>query len=55
MTDELYEKILKAIKECEWKNSEFGVDVCKMEILPCQRAIDAGKCPVIIKIMRGTE
>ena len=53
MTDELYRKIMKAVEDCEHKNKQMGVDICKMEILPCERTIDAGKCPVIISVMKG--
>lgn len=51
MTDELYEKILKAIKKCRWKNSKMGVDVCRGAILPCREVIDLGKCPIIKDLM----
>ena len=49
LTDEDVDNINKLIKTCRYRIKDFGM--CKMAILPCERAIDKGKCMTIIEYM----
>ena len=44
MTDEQVAKINELVNKC--KNKTSGV--CALQVLPCERVIDTGRCPVII-------
>lgn len=52
MTDEDVSEINRLVKECKQKNS---FDICRLEVLPCSRVIDNGKCPVIIEYLQNKE
>lgn len=49
MSDEDVDNINKLVKNCRYRIKDFGL--CKMAILPCERAIDKGKCMTIIEYM----
>lgn len=49
LSDEDVEKINKKIKDCRYRVECYGL--CKMAILPCERAIDKGQCTTIIEYM----
>ena len=49
MSDEDVDNINKLIENCRYRVKDFGM--CKMAILPCERAIDKGKCMTIIEYM----
>ena len=52
MTDEQYEKVLKAIDECYWRSDMGGgQSVCGLHCLPCKRVIDRGQCTEIQKVL----
>lgn len=52
MTDEDVSEINKLVKECEQRHS---FDICRLEVSPCSRVIDNGKCPVIIEYLQNKE
>lgn len=52
MTIEDVSEINRLVKECKHKNN---FDVCRLEVLPCSRVIDNGKCPVIIEYLQNKE
>lgn len=49
MTDKQVTEINRIIKECPHK--QLGT-VCRMQVLPCARAIDKGICPEIIEYLQ---
>jgi hypothetical protein len=49
MTDKQVAEINRIIKECPHK--QLGA-VCRMQVLPCARAIDKGICPEIIDYLQ---
>lgn len=49
MSDEDVDNINKLIENCRYREKNFGL--CKMAILPCERAIDKGECVTIIEYM----
>ena len=49
MSDEDVEKINELVKDCRYRVKDFGL--CKMAMLPCERAIDKGQCMTIIEYM----
>lgn len=53
MTDEMYEKVIKAIDECEWRKDMCGINICSAEVVPCENVIDAGDCQIIKRVLRG--
>ena len=48
MTDKQVAEINKIVKECGYRQQ----GVCRMEVLPCARAIDRGICPEIIDYLQ---
>lgn len=40
------------IKTCEWRNDAIGTPVCNAKIAPCEKIIESGKCPVLIKLFK---
>lgn len=48
MTDKQVEEINKLVKNCKYNTSE----VCRLQVLPCTRVIDQGRCPEIIDYLR---
>ena len=48
MTDKQVIDINKIIKKCGYKTQ----GVCRMEVLPCARVIDKGRCPEIIEYLQ---
>lgn len=52
MTEENFNKMVqKAIENCEWRIDSMEIDICKGEILPCEKVINDGKCETIIKLI----
>ena len=49
MTDNQVTDINKIIKNCIYNM----IDVCSLCVLPCERVIDKGKCPEIIKYLKS--
>lgn len=49
LSDEDVDNINKLIKTCRYRVERYGL--CKMAILPCERAIDKGECATIIEYM----
>ena len=49
MTDKQVDEINKIVKECRHRQQN---DVCRMQVLPCARAIDKGICPEIIEYLQ---
>ena len=49
MSDEDVDNINKLVENCRYRIKDFGL--CKMAILPCERAIDKGECMTIIEYM----
>lgn len=49
LSDNQVNEINNLIKKC--KNNTHGV--CRDLILPCERGIDRGKCPVIIEYLKN--
>lgn len=52
MTVKDVSEINKLVKECKHKHN---FDVCRLEVLPCSRTIDKGKCPLIIEYLQNKE
>lgn len=50
MTDEQVNEINKIVKECRHRHQD---GVCRMQVLPCTRAIDKGICPEIIEYLQN--
>lgn len=51
MTEEDFRKqTTKAIKSCHWRKDLGGVPICSGMCLPCERAIESGKCEILIKL-----
>ena len=48
MTDKQVAEINKIVKKCIYKT----IEVCSLCVLPCERVIDKGKCPIIIEYMK---
>ena len=48
--------IKKAIKNCEWKTDNRKINllkgICTAKLMPCAKAIDEAKCPVLIELFR---
>ena len=40
------------IKNCEWRNDAMSTPVCSAKIAPCEKIIESGKCPVLIKLFK---
>lgn len=56
MTDEEFnQKVQEAVKNCMWRNDEFGVDICKGDLALCRHIIDRGKCDTLIRLFRDME
>ena len=53
--DDLLKQATKAIKSCHWRKDLGGVSICSGECLPCERAIERGKCDTLIKLFRKTQ
>lgn len=51
MTDDQVEKINEIIKDCDFRVPSCGV--CRLELLPCERVLDLGKCPEIIRYLKN--
>ena len=49
MTDKQVIEINRIIKECPYRNQGA---ICRMQVLPCARAIDKGICPEIIEYLQ---
>lgn len=43
------------IETCEWRNNTIGIPVCTAEIAPCEKIIEDGKCPILIKYFKVGE
>ena len=43
------------IKTCEWRNDAMGVPVCSAELGVCEKIIESGRCPVLIKHFKERE
>lgn len=52
MTDKQVDEINKRIKECKNRGT---FDICRLQVLPCSRVIDKGKCPVICDYLANKE
>lgn len=39
-----------AIKNCPWKKIVYGVAICRLEPIPCERVIDRGLCATLIEL-----
>ena len=46
---EIKEQADKLIEKCEWRKN---FDVCVLEVLPCKRAVETGKCPILIEFFK---
>lgn len=44
----------KAIKECQWRNTEMGVAICNGNINLCSLEIEHGKCETLRQLFNGT-
>lgn len=53
--DDLLKQATKAIKHCHWRKDLGGVSICSGMCLPCERAIDSGKCEVLFKLFKGNQ
>ena len=53
--DDLLKQATKAIKHCHWRKDLGGVPICSGECLPCESAIERGKCDTLIKLFRKTQ
>lgn len=45
------EAVLKAVKECYWRNDSMGVPICSGECLPCEKVIFRGSCEAIRELI----
>lgn len=53
--DDLLKQATKAIKHCHWRKDLGGVSICSGMCLPCERAIDSGKCEVLFKLFKENQ
>ena len=44
------DQITQAIRNCEWRRCMQSVDVCAIEVAPCMKVIDKGKCEAMKKL-----
>ena len=47
------EQIDDTIKNCPYKMRLYDIDVCRVDVYPCERVIDSGQCDTLIKLFRG--
>jgi len=52
MTDKQVEEINRLVKECKHRHN-FGV--CNLQVSPCNRVIDTGRCPIICEYLSELE
>ena len=38
------------VKNCPYKAVTAGIDICTLDVLPCERVIDIGKCQTLIEL-----
>lgn len=47
------EMVKKAIKKCHWRKKVAGIDICAGVCLPCEKAINDGKCDILLKAIKS--
>ena len=40
-------EIENVIENCMWRKDMYGISICKGELAPCIKVIDAGKCDTL--------
>lgn len=45
--------VKKAIKKCHWRKKVAGIDICAGVCLPCEKAINDGKCDILLKAIKS--
>lgn len=53
--EELLKQATKAIKHCHWRKDFGGVSICSGMCLPCERAIENGKCEILFKLFKENQ
>ena len=49
-SQELLEEAIKAVEKCYWRRNLAGVSICSGVCLPCQMAINSGRCDALNKL-----
>jgi len=44
----------KAIKECKWRNTKMGVEICNGNLNLCSLEIEHGRCEALKQLFSGT-
>lgn len=53
--EDLHKQVVKAIKHCHWRKDFGGVPICCSMCLPCERAIERGKCDALNELFRKNQ
>lgn len=44
-------QVKEVIRKCEDRYEVYGVDVCRLNVLPCEKAILKGECVAVHKLL----
>ena len=57
MIEKMEKKIEEVLENCDYKVSKDRVDedICRLDCLPCQVAIDMGQCLALIELFKNIE
>lgn len=53
--EDLHKQVVKAIKHCHWRKDLCGISICSFACVPCERAVERGKCDTLDKLFRENQ
>lgn len=52
ISPEKFGECYKAIKKCHWRKKVAGIYICAGVCMPCDEAMNKGKCDTLINLFR---